>query len=455
MLRPEQWAGEKPDTRRLYTSLYRVAWPATIESVLVGMMSFVDTVMVSTVGPAAIAATGLTNQPRLIFFSFFFALNAGVTAIVSRRNGEGDRGGANKCLAQAVMLCVITSIVLCAAALAAAEPLLWFAGAQSDTIDSAVSYFRITMVGMAFTSLGLVINAAQRGTGNTKISMRTNLTANVINVIFNYLLINGIWFFPRLEVKGAAIATLMGNVVSCLMSVYSVSKPTEFLHLRLRGCFHFDAEYLKLLFRIGSSAAVEQLFIRIGFFSYVKIVAALGTTAFATHQICMSIINISFCVGDGLGIASSALTGQNLGRRRPDLSAVYCKAAQRIGLALSLVLFLVFALLGKPLMELFTDDPAIIDLGVKLLLIVAFTSPGQISQLVYSGCLRGAGDTKFVAYSSLVSIAILRPIFTYVLCYPLGLGLIGAWFSLLADQYIRLSFAAFRFSRGKWSRIKI
>ena len=82
------------------------------------------------------------------------------------------------------------------------------------------------MVGMAFTSLGLVINAAQRGTGNTKISMRTNLTANVINVIFNYLLINGIWFFPRLEVKGAAIATLMGNVVSCLMSVYSVSKPT-------------------------------------------------------------------------------------------------------------------------------------------------------------------------------------------------------------------------------------
>lgn len=455
LIKSDKWVGEIYSASEVYKTLSKVAWPAMAEAVLIGMMSFVDTIMVSSVGPFAIAATGLTNQPRLLFFSIFFALNVGVTAVVSRRKGENNRGGANKCLAQAVMLCVILGVVLCVSALATARPMMWFAGAQPDTIEPAVVYFRITMVGTMFTSLGMVINAAQRGTGNTKISMRTNLTANIVNVIFNYLLINGIGFFPRLEVKGAAIATLMGNIVSCLMSIYSVSKPSGFLHIRVKDCFSFDSGTLRILIKISSSAAVEQLFVRIGFFAYAKIVATLGTTALATHQICMSIINISFCVGDGLGIASASLVGQNLGRKRPDMAGVYGKAAQRVGLLISVGLVVLFSTGGGLLMGLFTHDSVIVDAGTRLLLIVALTSPAQISQVIFSGSLRGAGDTKFVAYSSLISIGIIRPIITYILCFPLGLGLIGAWFSLFVDQYLRLLFTGLRFSKGKWTKIKI
>ncbi len=455
LIKSDKWVGEIYSASEVYKTLSKVAWPAMAEAVLIGMMSFVDTIMVSSVGPFAIAATGLTNQPRLLFFSIFFALNVGVTAVVSRRKGENNKEGANNCLAQAVMLCVILGVVLCVSALATARPMMWFAGAQPDTIEPAVVYFRITMVGTMFTSLGMVINAAQRGTGNTKISMRTNLTANIVNVIFNYLLINGIGFFPRLEVKGAAIATLMGNIVSCLMSIYSVSKPSGFLHIKVKNCFRFDPENLRILIKISSSAAVEQLFVRIGFFAYAKIVATLGTTALATHQICMSIINISFCVGDGLGIASASLVGQNLGRKRPDMAGVYGKAAQRVGLLISVGLVMLFSTGGGLLMGLFTHDSVIIEAGTKLLLIVALTSPAQISQVIFSGSLRGAGDTKFVAYSSLISIGIIRPIITYILCFPLGLGLIGAWFSLFVDQYLRLLFTGLRFSKGKWTKIKI
>lgn len=455
LLGKEKWAGEKYSAGQVYKTLSNVAWPAAAEAVLIGMMSFVDTIMVSSLGAYAVAATGLANQPRMIFFAIFFALNAGVTAIVSRRRGENNREGANKCLAQALMLCVVLTVVLCGFAVAVARPLLLFTGAMADTVEPGVVYFRITIVGMAFVSLGMVINAAQRGVGNTKISMRTNLTANVVNVIFNYLLINGIGFFPRLEVKGAAIATLMGNIVSFLMSVYSVSNPDGFLHVRVKACLRFDREYLKLLFKISSNAAAEQLFVRAGFFAYTKIVAMLGTTAFATHQICMSIINLSYCVGDGLGIASASLVGQNLGRRRPDMAVIYGRAAQRVGLLLSALLMVLFAAGGKQMMSMFTGDAGIIALGAKLLLVVAFTSPGQITQLVFSGSLRGAGDTKYVAYTSLISIGLVRPIITYILCFPLGLGLIGGWFSLLIDQYMRMMFASVRFSRGKWIKIKI
>lgn len=454
LLKQDKWVGERYSASEIYKMLARVAWPATVEMVLISMMTVVDTVMVSSIGPFAIAATGLTNQPRMIFMAFFFALNTGVTAVVSRRKGENNIQAANKALAQAMMLCVSMSGILCAVSFLVAEPLLMFAGAQEDTIAPALLYFRITMVGMMFASLGLTINAAQRGCGNTQISMRTNLIANIVNVVFNYLLINGVLFFPRLGVLGAAIATLLGNITSCAISIYSISKPFGFLYIRPRDCLKYDRKIVRLLFGISSSAALEQLFVRVGFFAYTKIVASLGTVAMATHQICMSIINLSYSFGDGLGTASASLVGQSLGGRRPDVAAVYGKASQRVGLLVSLGLVILFTAGGRMLMGLFTNETEIIDIGQKLLFVVAASSPGQISNVVFTGSLRGAGDTKYVAYTSLVSIAFVRPLITYVLCYPLGFGLLGAWLGLFVDQYTRLSFSSYRFGRGKWQKIQ-
>lgn len=443
------------DAKKIYSTLIKFSWPAALEAMLVGFISFADSIMVGKISSDAIAAVGVTNQPRFIFFAVFFALNVGVTAIVSRRKGEGDGEGANRCMGQAFTLCVALGIVLCALALIFARPLISFAGAGEDIIDDAVDYFRITMVGLSFTSLMMVINAAQRGVGDTRTAMVTNLTANTVNIILNYFLINGIWIFPRLGVRGAAIATLTGNITGFLIALWAARKKNSFLRLTLKNCMSFNIKDLKLITGISSSAAVEQLFIRIGFFVYAMLVAKLGTDAFATHQICMSIINLSFCVGDGLGMGASALVGQGLGQRRPDLSAVYGKVSQRIGVLISAVLVMIFVFGGRLLMMLFTKETDIVETGVKLLYIVAVSSPVQISNVIYTGCLRGAGDTKFAAVSSFISIGVLRPLFTYLFCYTFGLGLIGAWLSLLADQVTRFTFSVVRFNRGKWKSIRI
>ncbi|MGM9611037.1 MAG: MATE family efflux transporter, partial [Candidatus Woodwardiibium sp.] len=304
------------------------------------------------------------------------------------------------------------------------------------------------------------INAAQRGIGNTKISMITNIAANLTNCVFNYFLINGIWFFPALGVRGAAYATLLGNVVSFVMSLYSVTAAKGYLHIRLRHCFHLRRGMLALLARIGGSAGVEQVFMRIGFFAYSKMVAELSTADLSTHIICMNVINLSFTVGDGLGVAASALVGQNLGAKRPDLAEVYGKAAQRFGFLLSALLVLAFSFGGSFLVSLFTtanDDAVayIMEKGVVIMYLIALTSPAQISQVIFSGCLRGAGDTVFVAVSSLVSIALVRPLLTYLFCYPLGFAVIGAWISLVVDQYLRLLFCGARFAGGKWTKIEV
>ena len=455
MIKENEKLGNDYPAKQMYANFVKIAWPALMESMLIGLVSFVDSVMVSSVGETAVAAVGLTNQPRLLFYAIFLSLSIAVNAMVSRRFGEKDQKRANQVLAMILPISVVLCALFTVIGFLVSRPLLLFAGAQADTIDLAIPYFRITMVGMNFTVISLIINAAQRGSGNTRISMTTNLCANLVNVVFNALLINGLFFFPKLGVIGAAIATMFGNFASAVISILSVCKKDRFLRLRLSDMLHPDYSQLKTALSIGSGSLVEQVFMRIGFFSYAKLVAELGTLEFATHQIVMSIITLSFTAGDGIGVASSALVGQNLGRKRPDHSIVYGKIGQRFGACISVLLVLVFTFGGGLLVRLFSNDPEIIRVGRHLLYIVAVTAPFQVAQVICRGCLNGAGDTKYTAVVSFISIALVRPVLTYILCYPMGLGVYGAWISLFIDQFMRFVFTFIRFGGTSWYRKKI
>lgn len=455
MLKKDEILGSLPTTREVYKNSFNMSWPCAFEAVLVSLVGSIDIMMVGGLGAEAIAAVGLTNQPKFVLLAMIFSLNVGVTAIVARRKGAEDFKGANSCLKQSIILSFIISLIMAISGYIFANEIMLFAGAGEDVINDSVAYYKILMVSIVFTSLSLTINAAQRGVGNTKISMRTNVVANIVNLIFNYFLINGVWIFPRLEVRGAAIATTLGSIVGFLMSVFSVYYNTRILDLRGKGNWKFDKATMKAFLSISGSSVVEQVFMRIGFFSFAIIVAALGTIAFATHQICMNIINLSFCFGDGLSAAAASLVGQNLGAKRPDKAKIYGKTGQRMAFIVSTVLFFVFILARKQIIMLFNSEEHIVSLGEMIMIIIAFTTHAQTSQTVYNGCLRGAGDTKFVALISFISIALIRPALAWILCFPANLGLKGAWIALFADQTMRYILGKKRFDSGKWTKIKI
>ena len=455
MVKSEHIKGELPSTKSGYNITLKIAWPSIVEAVLVSLIASVDTMMVGVIGPEAIAAVGITNQPRFILLAVILSLNVGVTAVVARRKGAGDIKGANRCLKQCLILSLLFGTTLSLAGIVFARPLLTFAGAQADIINNSVVYFRIILIGMIFNSVCLTINAAQRGIGNTKISMYTNLTANVVNLIFNALLINGLLFFPKLGVTGAAIATTLGNIVAFFMALKSVLGNHGFLDITTRIPWKFDKHTVSSVFNVSSSAMVEQVVLRIGFFVYAKMVAALGTTDFATHQICMNILILSFAVGDGFSIAASSLVGQSLGAKRPDKAMLYASITQRLALIASTILFFFFILGRNFLVGLFTNEAAIIAQGSVIMIIIAFTTHAQTSQVIISGSLRGAGDTKYVALTSFISIGVVRPLLTWILCFPAGLGLVGAWFAVFIDQNMRLFINFLRFRTGKWTRIEL
>ena len=239
------------------------------------------------------------------------------------------------------------------------------------------------------------------------------------------------------------------------MSIYSVSgKSSELNILSLKG-WKFDKRTLGGFAKVGSGALVEQLFMRFGFLMFVRVVAGLGTMALIIHQISMNIVMLSFCFAEGLSIASSALAGQSLGAKRPDLAIIYGKACQRIALTFSTIMSFVFIFGRRGLLRMFTSEEEIIAAGSYLILILALITFAQISQFVISGALRGAGDAKYVAFVALITVGILRPGLAWLFAFPMGGGLVGIWLAFLADQTVRLILYYVRFTRAKWVHIRL
>lgn len=195
---------------------------------------------------------------------------------------------------------------------------------------------------------------------------------------------------------------------------------------------------------------IEQIGLRIGFFMFAQIVASLGTDAFATHQICMQVLEFSFMFGEAHSIAATSLVGQSLGKQRRDLAYLYAGIAQRISLLLSCLIFVLFFNAGAFFMRLFTQEQEVILLGIQIMKLCAFAQFFQIYRVVISGCLRGAGDNRFLAVVSLIGVVLIRPIASFVLVNWLQYGLIGAWIATLLDMSVRALITALRFLSGKW-----
>lgn len=443
-------AGDADST--LLRRVFRIGWPAMLESLFIGLASLFDTAMVGALGTVAVSAVGLTNQPKFICLALILSLNDGVTALVARRVGERDMDGASETFRQCLFLCFTFSVVICLSAFLAARPFLLFSGAKEDTIDLAVSYFRWLMPGEFFLHLYITCNAAMRATGNGKVSLRTNLVSSCSNIVMNYLLIGGHCGFPALGVAGAAIATSVSYFFAFLVAMGSLFSKKCPLEVRRSGWIP-TPNLLRRLKAVMFGSLTENVCLRIGFFIYARIVAGLGTTAFAAHQICMNIANVALLCFDGLGTAAAALVGQDLGAGKPDRAQTAAETCVRVSISMSIVIMVGLIVLRRPILLLFSHDPEVLEPAMVLLLFLATCSIGNSLCVTHAGALRGAGDTRFVAAVSLLSVTLIRPALSWYLCYPAGLGLYGPWIGFWCDLWLRGALNTWRFRRGKWKEI--
>jgi len=453
---PEHFVkGEITPSKEAYKTTADMATPAVAEMVSIALIGMVDMAMVGQLGAFAVAAIGLTSQPRMIFMALFIALNIGVTAIVSRQKGAGNQEEAKLCLRTGILLSAVLAVVLTLLSITIARPFMALAGAQADTLEPATEYFRILGFSFFFSGLSTTICAAQRGIGDTRVTLMVNLPANVVKIIANFLLIGGNLGFPAMGVAGAGWATVIASMVSFTLAIHSLTKKKSYLKTSLKDNWRPNVGMIKRIAKIGGNSAIEQLALRIGFFLYARIVASLGTSAFAAHMIGMQLMHLSFTFADGIAAAATSLVGQNLGKKRSDLAMMYGKVGQRCALIVAIFLSATSFLIRDIFPTMFAYDLYVIALASSVIIVLGFLQPLQTSQIVMAGTLRGAGDTRFVAFTMLVTVTFIRPFVALLLVYVLDLGLQGAWIAVAFDQIIRLIMLTRRFSKGKWASISV
>ena len=443
-------------SKMLYSDIVKIALPSVVELTLTQLASMVDLMMVGGLGAWALTSVGLTVQPKFLLMTLFMALNVGATAMVARYKGAGMPDKANLVLRQAIMLTLIISAISSVIGYIYAEKLVVFMGASdAETLAGGTAYLKIQMIGFTFMALTSTITATLRGVGNSRTALIYNLTANIVNVIFNYLLIGGHFGFPRMEVAGASLATIIGQFVAFIFAFVYIMKGDQYLHLRFRDGFKPDLQSLKQIVTIGTPAMLEQLLMRAGVIIYVKTIAKLGTVAYAVHQVCMNIQALSFMNGQGFAVSTTSLTGQSLGKNRPDMAHAYNHRTRILGMSVSIVLGIIFIFGGGKIVSLYNDNPDIISQGAKIMMFVGFTQPLQSSQFILAGALRGAGDTRATAIITFITVLLVRPFLAMYLINQWNMGLEGAWLAFIADQALRSALVLLRYNSGKWKSISI
>lgn len=450
-------------SKELYQDIIRIAWPSFIELLLTQLASMVDLMMVGSIGgdahpeigAQALSAVGLTTQPKFLLMAAFIAMNTGVTALVARSKGQNKKEHANLIVRQGLLFTFFITVILSILGVIFARPMVLFMGSTEEIVTQwATQYLQIQMAGFLTMALTSTITASLRAVGDSKTCMIYNLIANIVNVIFNWLLIYGNLGFPKMGVAGASLATVLGQLVAFVIALVVLIRGNGFLKLDFKQGFVPNKNVLSSIVSIGFPAMIEQLLMRAGMIIFAKTVASLGTIAYATHQVCMNIQALSFMTGQAFAVSATTLMGQSLGKRRVDMAQAYCSRTRTVGFVFSLILAAVFIFFGGPIVNLYNSDPDIVRIGGTIMLFVAFLQPFQSSQFIIAGGLRGAGDTRSTAIITFITVLIIRPVIAIIMV-KLGYGLYGAWFALAIDQLVRSTMVMARYHSGKWKLLKV
>ena len=219
--------------------------------------------------------------------------------------------------------------------------------------------------------------------------------------------------------------------------------------------FRFDGEILRSVVKIGLPAMIEQAFMRVGSIIFTRAVSGLGTVMFATHNICMNIQAMSMMIGQAFAVSSTTLLGQSLGKRRYDMAVIYMRFTRIVGFCVSACVGVLVVIFRRNIVGIYNSTPEVIAAGSAILLLIGCAQPIQAEQFIISGGLRGAGDTRFSAMVTAVTVLLIRSGLATLTIRVLGWGLWGAWIAMLCDQIVRTLLMYYRYNTGKWARMAL
>lgn len=446
------------DESKLLRSVIRLAWPVVVQQVSFSMVQLVDTALVGHLGEDALAGVRLGGQLLWISMSGLVAVGVGATAVIARAVGGGRPDEAGKTLNTAMILALVWGLLVGLGMWFLGSWSLGMLGAEPGAKHEGGVYLEGLAVGMPFWSLIFAGSSALQGAGDTRTPMVVGVLVNIVNGVLSYMMINGTWIAPRMEVLGSGAGFAGAAMIGSMLIIAAMATRPGIIRWSARTALHFDRDEARRVLNVGVPSGLEQFQFSFAFMIYTRIIASLGTTALAAHGVTLAIQSLTFNVGFAISIATSAIVGQSLGAGRPDLAQRSTYLAMWYSMGFMAILGITLMVLGEPITDVFIageDADEVVHIGGQLLFIFGFAMPALGSSLSISGALRGAGDTRSVLLIMAGSTWIVRLIPAYLLAIPLGLGVPGAWVAAIIDINTRSLLMYLRFRQGKWKHIKV
>jgi putative MATE family efflux protein len=444
----------RPAQQGVRRDVLRLALPAMGEQMLSMMVGIVDTFLVGHLGASPLAAVGLANQWVFMAMTLFGAIATGSTALIARFIGAEDPEQADQVLRQSMLLATGIGLVASTLGLLFAPAAVLALGAQGEVIQLSTDYLRVVSSIFFFSTLMFVGNASLRGAGDTRTPLFIMLVVNAINVVVAWTAINGPFGLPRLGVVGSALGAATGRLVGGVLVVAILLRGRAGIRLRL-AALRPDPDMIRRILHVGLPTGLEQVLMRTGQMFFARILAEMGMVAYAANQVAINALSISFMPGFGFALAATTLVGQGLGAEDPDGAEQRGYVAYRIGAGLMTVIGLAIVLFPAQIMGFFTNEPEVIALGTMPLRVVGLVQPMLAASMIFTGALRGAGDTRFPMVVTGASIWFVRLPVAYLLALSLGWGLVGAWSAMALDFSLRGTVNFFRYRSGRWKTIKV
>jgi len=447
-LRPE---GESLFSRRF---LFMLIVPLIAEQFLAITIGIVDTVMVASVGEAAVSSVSIVDSISHLMVQLFASFATGGAVVASQYLGRRDHAAANDAAKQlfTLSLSVATLLLILCMPIRKGIISVIFGSIEADVLAGSTIYFKYILLSLPFLASYNACAALFRSMGNSKVSLVVSTLMNITNIAGNAYFI----FVLGMGVGGAGLATLLSRMLAATIMVILISNKTNIIFIHKIWKFEWHWSKIKKILKIGIPTGIEGSIFHIGRLLVQSFIASFGTVALAANAIANSVASLANIPGRAINMASITIIGQSLGAKRPGQASFYGKRLLMLAYASIAMITLPIFIITPSVVNIFNLSPeaSILASNIIRTAMVASTLVWPFSFTI-PNFLRAAGDVRYTMIVSMFSMWVFRVGSSYVLSFYLGFGVYGVWFGMYIDWLCRGTLFLLRFVRGKWKTKKV
>ena len=431
--------------------LKRLILPLIIEQFLQCFVGLADSLMVATVGEAAVSAVSLVDSVFLLLIYVFSALATGGAVVAGQALGRKDNDEACRSANQLVVFIAEVSIVIMILVYLGRELMmrLVFGDIELDVLENCRTYLNIVTLSIPFIAVYNAGAALFRSMGNSRISMITAMLMNTINLVGNAVLIFGF----KMGISGVAIPTLISRMVGCFYILKLLKNPDWKVHLPKRLSFKPDGPILKQILRIGVPNGLENGMFHLGKIVILSLVASFGTASIAANAVGNNVTTFAYLPGTAIGYAILTVVSQCVGAKDIPQARYYVKKLVKLTYLVLFISNVLVALITLPVLHFYNLSPEATELAkiiiwyYNICCILIYTPSFPLPN-----ALRAANDVRYTLIVAAVSMWVCRIGLSYVLGDWLGWGLVGVWVAMTIDWAVRGLLFTIRYLKGGWEK---